>query len=284
MEGLVCELLIPIKNIPDGAGRTHRQCAIIDGGFLELVRYGLRHPKDTHVLKTLPVIDRLLMVETKHGTSFHRYNNDGYGEKDDGSPYDGTGVGRAWPLLTGERGMYEFLSGNDMSPYIKAIEGFANEGGMIPEQVWDGKDIPEKGLFNGKGTGSATPLVWAHTEYIKLLRSKRDNRGCDIVPEVYHRYVENKTTSDMVAYKVNKPIKRVSASNKLRIVSHEEASLLWTRDRWKTKEEVEMVSTGLGLYYHDFKSYFFESGTTLIFTFHYANDQWEGKGYNITIM
>ena len=42
---------------------------------------------------------------------------------------------------------------------------------MLPEQVWDHDDMPEKGMYLGRSAGSAQPLVWAHAEYLKLLRS-----------------------------------------------------------------------------------------------------------------
>ncbi|MFQ5329279.1 MAG: glucan 1,4-alpha-glucosidase [Thermodesulfobacteriota bacterium] len=282
--GQVCQLFLPIKNLPEKERDSSRSCAVVDGGFLELVRYGVRGHDDSHVLKTIPVVDRLLRVETPNGPAFHRYNNDGYGEKEDGSPFDGTGVGRAWPLLTGERGMYEIAAGGDGESYIKAMESFANEGGMLPEQVWDTDDIPDRGLFKGRGTGSATPLVWAHSEYIKLLRSQRDRRGCDMIPAVYDRYVGHKTTSNLTAWKINKPIKRVSASHALRIVSHEDGRLLWTADGWQTKKAERLHPTGLGVYYYDFGADILKSGTTLTFTFHYDNDRWEGKDYDVAVV
>ncbi len=80
--------------------------------------------------------------------------------------YDGTGIGRGWTLLTAERGHYELAAGRSADLQIEAMERFANDGVMIPEQVWDADDLPGRGLRNGKGTGSATPRVWAHAEYL----------------------------------------------------------------------------------------------------------------------
>jgi glucoamylase len=65
------------------------------------------------------------------------------GRKDDGSAFDGTGVGRSWPILTGERGHYELAAGRDPMPFIAAMEKFANAGGMLPEQLWDADDLPK---------------------------------------------------------------------------------------------------------------------------------------------
>lgn len=278
-----CEVFIPIKNLPEGVRKGYGQCVIVDGGFLELVRYGIRDPNDPHILKTIPVIDALLKIDTPYGPLWHRYNNDGYGEREDGSPFDGSGVGRGWPLLTGERGMYEFLAGNPVDHYIKAMEGFANDGRMLPEQVWDTEDIPEKGLLKGKGTGSATPLVWAHAEYIKLLRSKRDCRGCDIIPEVYERYVVRKTRSSLSVWKKNKPIKKIKAEDTLRIVTHEPAMLHWSMDNWKTVKDNELEPSGLGTFYLDIQGRL-EVGRVFVFTLYYPiANKWEGKDYVISI-
>lgn len=105
--GTECRVFLPIRNQPPAARTEISQCCVIDGGFLDLVRFGLRAPDDPHVVKTVAVYDAILRVDTPFGPVWHRYNHDGYGEKADGSPYDGTGVGRGWPLLTGERGHYE---------------------------------------------------------------------------------------------------------------------------------------------------------------------------------
>ena len=39
-------------------------------------------------------------------------------------------------------------------------------------------------LYFGKPTGAAMPLMWAHAEYIKLLRSAADGQVFDLIPEV----------------------------------------------------------------------------------------------------
>jgi hypothetical protein len=57
---------------------------------------------------SLRVIDAILRLETPSGRCWRRYNHDGYGQRDDGGPFEGWGTGRAWPLLTGERGHYAF--------------------------------------------------------------------------------------------------------------------------------------------------------------------------------
>lgn len=129
--------------------------------FLYLARLGLRDARDYRIQNTLKLVETLLKVETPHGIAYHRYNNDGYGEHDDGRPYDGTGIGRPWPLLTGERGHLDVLLGIDPLPYLEMMTRMTGAGGLIPEQVWDGPPMPDRGLEPGKPSGSAMPLVWA---------------------------------------------------------------------------------------------------------------------------
>lgn len=179
---------IPLKNVRKKQSIPAHSMVACDA--LALVRFGLRAPDDPRIVNTVRVIDSLLKVKTPHGVSWHRYNRDGYGEHKDGSPFDGTGIGRAWPLLTGERAHYELAAGRktEARRLAKAMEAFASEGGMIPEQIWDTADLPKRGLIFGKPSGSGMPLAWAHAEYLKLLRSLRDGKVFDLPAAPAQRY------------------------------------------------------------------------------------------------
>jgi hypothetical protein len=126
---------------------------VVGGDFLHLVRLGIRAADDPLVRDSIVVMDRLLKCDLPQGPCWRRYNHDGYGQKDDGRAFDGTGVGRAWPILTGERGHYELAAGRDPMPFIAATEKFASEGGMISEQLWNGEDLG--GMRRGLPTGAA---------------------------------------------------------------------------------------------------------------------------------
>lgn len=143
-------------------GRTVDQRAVVDPSFLELVRLGVYRPNDTAILNTLKVVDQALRVQTPNGPAWYRYSGDRYGEQDRGDLL--LAKGRPWPLLAGERGVYELAAGrrDQAEALLHAMEKFANDGGLISEQVWED---------TGEGTGSATPLLWAHAEYIVLLKS-----------------------------------------------------------------------------------------------------------------
>ena len=100
--------------IANGGG-TYPARNIVGGDFLHLVRLGVRAADDALIVDSLAVIDHVLKRDLPQGPCWRRYNHDGYGEKADGSAYDGTGEGRSWPILTGERGHYELAAGRDPS-------------------------------------------------------------------------------------------------------------------------------------------------------------------------
>ena len=122
------------------AAGVHKENEVVDGGILELVRLGVKAPGDPYVAASLPEIDASLATDTPSGRVWHRYTFDGYGEQPNGAPWvfntPGT-KGRAWPLLSGERGEYELANGRDGLPFLQTMANTANDGYMIPEQVWD---------------------------------------------------------------------------------------------------------------------------------------------------
>ncbi len=183
---------------------------VLDAGFLELVRYGVRPADAAAITESLPELDDQTLedhyrvryafeFEGEEGTfpGWRRYGNDGYGgDAETGANYGEMTPGqrgRVWPFFTGERGHYELAAG--MPPeevaatHVRAMELFANEGLMLPEQVWDGVGDPTAYDYTpGEGTNSATPLAWTHAEYVKLLRSLSDQRVWDRYAPVEDRY------------------------------------------------------------------------------------------------
>ncbi|MDR3575896.1 MAG: glucan 1,4-alpha-glucosidase [Anaerolineaceae bacterium] len=276
---------VPIKNRPPDQ-TDEPAIHIISPDALALVRFGLREPGDPHILNTIKVIDKLLMVDLPTGASWHRYNDDGYGEHEDGSPFDGTGVGQAWPLLTGERAHYELACGNRQraEELLHAMESFANEGGLIPEQVWTGEDIPERELFKGRPSGSAMPLVWAHAEYIKLLRSLKDGRVFDMPQQTVQRYLKDKTPATYTLWSFNQKTQIMAAAKILRIGLNAAAEVVWTMDNWQTTHHQETCDTGLGLHIADLAVNKAAGGTQVEFTFHWTSpDGWEGENYLVQV-
>jgi glucoamylase len=149
---------------------------VVDAGFLEFVRLGIRPADDATIAHSLEIIDSTIRIETPNGPSFRRYNHDGYGDTFFGGPWQGEGIGRLWPIFTGERGEYEIARGRDATIYLDAMLHFANEGGMIPEQVWDRAEATQSRFVFGQGTGSATPLAWSMAQFIRLVVCAEEKR------------------------------------------------------------------------------------------------------------
>lgn len=149
---------------------------VVDQGFIEFVRLGIRPASDATIAHSLEIIDSTIRIETPNGPSFRRYNHDGYGDTAFGGPWQGQGIGRLWPIFTGERGEYEVANGRDATLYLDAMLHFANEGGMIPEQVWDRAEATLTRFVFGEGTGSATPLAWSMAQFIRLVVCAEEKR------------------------------------------------------------------------------------------------------------
>jgi len=156
------------REINNGGG-TFDERSIVDAGFLELVRLGVKPAADPAIAGSLPEIDSTIRVSTPNGPMWYRYNHDGYGETSSGGPFTGAGIGRLWPLLTGERGEYELANGRPAVSYLTAMAATANAGFLIPEQVWDRADA--FGFTFGEGTDSATPLAWSMAQFVRLAHS-----------------------------------------------------------------------------------------------------------------
>jgi glucoamylase len=267
---------------------------VVDAGFLELVRYGIRRADDPLITESLKVVDHTLKYETPYGPCWRRYNHDGYGQQKDGGPYDGHGQGRAWPLLGGERAHYELAAGHDVRPMIESYEKFASIGGMMPEQVWDHDDLPAARMFKGKPAGSAQPLVWAHAEYLKLLRSVVDDKIFDSISVVAERYAVAPGTrifrSNIEIFQVARPISQVPAGETLRIIDGERFNVVFTWDGWQTSQTVSSHNCGYPGSYVDVPGPPPESNgsTHLIFTMHWperadAAEHWLGHNVDIEI-
>jgi glucoamylase len=274
---------IYLKNHKDDEGEI-LLTELISVDALALVRFGLRAADDPKILNTIKVIDALLKVETPNGDCWHRYNNDGYGEDENGNPYDVAGIGRAWPLLTGERAHYEIAAGNidRAKKLMQAMEAFSNNG-LLSEQIWDTNDIPEKELFFGQHFGSAMPLTWAHAEYIKLCASIKNKKVFDMPGQTYRRYVKDKITCAVCVWRFNNQCKKISFQKKLRIEVFADAEITWTYDNWKTINKATTKNTGIGIFFADIDIANTKS-KNIEFTFYWKKaERWENKNFCIAV-
>jgi glucoamylase len=276
---------VPIKNHAPGESgveATH----VVSPDALALVRFGLRAPDDPRILNTVKVIDALLRAKLPQGYCWYRYNGDGYGEHEDGSPYDGTGIGRPWPLLAGERAHYELAAGRtrQAEELLKVMESATEGSRLLPEQVWDGPNIPARELITGKPTGSACPLVWAHSEYIKLRRSLWEGRIFDQPPQTVQRYIVESRKSPHFAWRFNNKCRRMPEGKILRVLLRGRALVHWSFDGWRTARDTETCDTGLGTHVADLPSDELTVGREVLFTVYWKDEQrWEGVDFSVVV-
>ena len=187
--------LVQVRNHEVGSGSIPAD-ELISTDALALVRFGLRPPDDPRVLDTIAVIDRLLKVELPQGPGWRRYNLDGYGEKVDGSPFDGVGIGRVWPLLAGERAHYALAAGKrkEAEALLATIEAQTSPGGLIPEQVSDARPFPAGSSRPANRRVGHAPRLGARgiCEAVTLARRRPSVRH---VPHTMRRYLGKKRTA-----------------------------------------------------------------------------------------
>lgn len=170
---------------------------VVDAGFLDLVRLGIRSAGDSTIAGSISPAasafdgNSAVQVTLPNGdVYFHRYVHDNYGESNancSGWPANGgQRFGRLWPVLSGERGEYELANGRSAAVYLKSMADAANDGYLVPEQVWDRSDI---GCFIlGRPTGSAAPLMWAEGQYVRLAQNIDAGQNLETPSVVRTRY------------------------------------------------------------------------------------------------
>jgi glucoamylase len=274
---------ITLANQPPEGPYEYPARDVVDAGFLELVRYGVRDPRDSIVEDSLRVVDAVLRVETPYGPCWRRYNHDGYGQRADGSAYSGWGIGRLWPLLTGERGHYELAAGRDAKPFLRTIEKLAMGIGLIPEQIWDQAPIPEKLLRFGGPTGAAIPLAWAHAEYLALTRSAADNRVFELIEPVRARYVGRgrPTATPIEIWTHKRPVERLAAGHRLRIIASGRF-ILRLMSGGSAQTDVQARATRLGVWYADIPEA--QPGATISFEIYLLQqNRWDDRQYVVHV-
>jgi len=275
------EQFLPVKNWRSDPGMKAWQQVGVD--FLQLVRFGLRRPDDPLMLASLKIVDALLEVRLPTGRSWYRYTSDGYGEHDDGSAYDGSGRGRPWPLLTGERGHYELAAGRDPLEFLQAMAAMSSSGGMLPEQVWDGPAIAERGLVYGRATGSAMPLAWAHAEFVKLAVSRELGYPFDRPAAVWERYAGQRPTITLAVWSEAAPISSIPAGVPLLVALRDPARVIWSPDGWRAVCEQSTDDSGLGLHVAELDTRALAPGARIELTFRRASGEWAGRNFAVRV-
>ncbi len=167
----------------------------------------------------------------------------------------------------------------------QALEAFAGDSGLLPAQIWDSADIPERDLFLGQASGAAMPLVWAHAEYLKLCRSLRDGEVFDRPPQTVQRYLGKKAaTSRHIIWRFNNKVRTMPASRTLRVETLAKASVHWSVDGWRTVRDTVTHDTTLGVHVADLPTTRLRRGDRVDLTFYWPEvDRWEGTDFVVCV-
>ncbi len=207
-------------NLGNGSLSNVDQRSVIDAGFLELTRLGELPANDSDVRRSLGVVDSVLQRQTASGPGWHRYgiqahgSTDGYGDcfepdptscSPTGAPWfpKAVGSGHQWPILTGERSEHDLQIGATGAAASLALDMQRVSWGLglEPEQEWEDANVPPSpygadpatasiGFSNGQAAGSATPLIWAQAQYLRLVRDLQTGSVLDQPRITRARYVD----------------------------------------------------------------------------------------------
>jgi glucoamylase len=254
--------------------------------FLELVRRGLRRPDDPRILASRATVDATLRASLPWGPAWRRYDGDRYGESDDGRPWAPwrQGRGRPWPLLSGERAHHALANGEPVADFILAIEACAGPELILPEQVWDGPDLPACALFAGRATGSAAPLGWAHAEYLKLLIAFATSRIPDVVDVARQRYALRPPPRPSVVWSSVHRLDALPQGRGFRVQLDRRGDVVWALGPSVPTAEVPGQDTRLGLWVADLPLQRLAAGARVHWTVRYADGGWDPEDHELAIL
>ena len=268
--------------LPNHGGARVPVDSVVSLDFLRLSRLGIRRADDPCTLHTLIAADALLREDTPAGAGYRRYAGDGYGEHADGSPFDGTGIGRIWPLLTGERGHHALQRGEDSLPYLRTMAAMSGPGGMIPEQVWDAAPVPGRGLAPGRPTGGAMPLVWAHSEFLKLLVAREEGSPLEQLRTVHDRWNGERPNASTWHWRDSVPIQKLPRRTALLIEANRPFMLHLGHDGWGDTRDIQSRVVGLDVHAVRLTAGALGGWRAIQFTRKF-DDGWEGRDWEIVL-
>jgi glucoamylase len=125
--------------------------------------------------------------------------------------------------------------------------------------------------------------MWAHAEYIKLLRSIRDGQVFDRIPIVAERYLNKQGRPDLEVWKPTHRVGTIVAGKVLRIQAQAAFLLHWTSTEWETSQDSVSIDTDLGTHFVDIPVSN-QQKAPVRFTFFWTEAQrWEGQDYKVEV-
>jgi glucoamylase len=164
------------------------------------------------------------------------------------------------------------------------MDAFSNDGGLLPEQIWDSTDLPERDLFFGRPSGSAMPLVWAHAERIKLCRSLREGRLFDQPPQTARRYPGQSPSAPHFPWRFSQKCRTLPVGKILRVETRLPARIHWSADGWQSVVDTDTRDRGLGVHTADLPTADLPAGAEVVFTVYWPRaERWEGTDFTVRV-
>jgi len=139
--------------------------------------------------------------------------------------------------------------------------------------------------------GSAQPLVWAHAEYLKLLRSAADGRVFDRISVVAERYAvesgKRTFTNHIEIFEITRPVSTIFSGYTLRIVDREHFRVVYTLDNWVTTLSKDARAVGYPGSFVDIPTAADQEGPitfTLAWPGQDGEERWLGRNIDVSVV
>jgi len=126
--------------------------------------------------------------------------------------------------------------------------------------------------------------MWAHAEYVKLLRSVRDGKVSDLIVEVAKRYLGGRGDRQLFeVWKFTRQARSVKRGYVLRIQAQASFRLHWSGDEWGTAKDTLSSATTLGIEFVDIPISATQRAPIRFTFFWTASDSWEGQDFMVSV-
>ena len=128
------------------------------------------------------------------------------------------------------------------------------------------------------------PLMWAHAEYLQLLRSRLDGEVFGRIAPVSERYLARQRVCGLrEIWKFNRQPRSVRRGMTLRIQAPGSFRLRWSNDDGPMTRDTPSIATELGIEYVDI-DIGAEQVAPIRFTFLWTpSGRWEGRDFTVEI-
>lgn len=154
-------------------------------------------------------------------------------------------------------------------------------GGLLPEQVWDSDALPERGLYPGRPSGSAMPLLWSHAEFLKLLVASHTRRPVELL-DCVASHLGQHPDADTWHWRNETPIPELRRGRALSIQSRQPFALRYGWDGWQDVTERVAEQQAFGLWAVRFALDELSGRSALNFTRRFG-DAWEGANHDVVL-